>query len=77
MNAMPLTASFSDVRRDLSTIADKVMTDHVQITVFRNNKPAFKIVPIDVPAEGKGYLALADEVDADYHDVFEALAHES
>ncbi|WP_288240331.1 type II toxin-antitoxin system prevent-host-death family antitoxin [uncultured Bifidobacterium sp.] len=74
---MPLTASFSDVRRDLSTIADKVMTDHVQITVFRNNKPAFKIVPIDVPAEDKGYLALADKVDADYHDVFEALAHES
>ena len=74
---MPLTASFSDVRRDLSTIADKVMTDHVQITVFRNNKPAFKIVPADVPAEDKGYLALADEVDADYHDVFEALAHES
>lgn len=74
---MPLTASFSDVRRDLSAIADKVMADHVQITVFRNNKPAFKIVPVDAASSGKGYLELADEVDSDYHDVFEALARES
>lgn len=74
---MPLTASFSDVRRDLSAIADKVMTDHVQITVFRNNRPAFKIVPVDSVPSGKGYLALADEVDSEYRDVFEALAHES
>ena len=49
---MPLTASFSDVRRDLSAIADKVMADHVQITVFRNNKPAFKIVPVDATSSG-------------------------
>lgn len=74
---MPLTASFSDVRRDLSTIADKVMTDHVQITVFRNNKPAFKIVPADATVEGRNHLALADEVDADCHDVFEAPARKS
>ena len=74
---MPLTASFSDVRRDLSTIADKVMTYHVQITVFRNNKPAFKIVPADAPVEGRNHLALADEVDADCHDVFEAPARKS
>lgn len=74
---MALTASFSDVRRDLSTIADRVMTDHIQVTVFRNNKPAFKIVPIDEPIADKGYLTLADAVDADYHDVFEALARET
>lgn len=74
---MPLTASFSDVRSNLSSIADKVMSDHVQVTVFRNNKPVFKIVPVDTVSSGKGYLALADEVDSEYHDVFEALARES
>lgn len=63
---MPLTASFSDERRDL-----------VQITVFRNNRPAFKIAPADAVPSGKGYLALANEVDSGYHDVFETLAHES
>ena len=72
---MPLTASFSEVRKDLTAITDKVMRDRVSVTVIKHNKPAFKIVPLDPPADMQGaYLAAADETDADYYDVFEALA---
>ena len=72
---MPLTASFSEVRKDLTAITDKVMKDRVSVTVIKYNKPAFKIVPLDPPADMQdAYLVAADETDADYHDVFEALA---
>lgn len=72
---MPLTASFTDVRRDLTAITDKVMRDHVQITVFKHNKPAFKIVPIEPAIDmQEAYLAVAAEADDEFHDVFEALA---
>lgn len=74
---MPPTASFTDVRRDFTAITDKVMKDHVQVTVFKHNKPAFKIVPIE-PVEFSedmqdSYLAAADEISDEYYDVFEAL----
>lgn len=73
---MPLTASFSEVRRNLTAITDKVMKDRVQITVIKHNKPAFKIVPIDtnnIDAQS-AYLAADAELNDEYHDVFEALA---
>lgn len=84
---MPLTASYTDVRRDLKAIADKVMRDRVTVTVFKNNKPAFKIVPLDpvaVPARESQqtavqdrYVEAAQAIDDEYRDVFEVLAHES
>lgn len=84
---MPLTASYTDVRRDLKAITDKVMHDRVSVTVFKNNKPAFKIVPLDpvaVPAQGSRqdavqdrYLDAARAMDDEYRDVFEVLARES
>lgn len=75
---MPLTASFTEYRKDLTAITDLVMTKRVPVTVFKNSKPAFKIVPIEplgdiADAQGT-YLDLAAEIDAEYHDVFEALA---
>lgn len=73
---MPITASFTDVRRDLTAITDKVMKDGIQVTVFKHNKPAFKIVPIEPLATDmqSAYLAASTELDREYHDVFEALA---
>ncbi|MCH3968187.1 MAG: type II toxin-antitoxin system prevent-host-death family antitoxin [Atopobiaceae bacterium] len=72
---MPLTASFTDVRRDLTTITNKVMEDHVSVTVFKHNKPAFKIVPIDEPeAVQSDYVKAAMEADDEYFDMFERLA---
>ena len=83
----PLTASYTDVRRDLKAITDKVMHDRVSVTVFKNNKPAFKIVPLDpvaAPAQGSRqdavqdrYLDAARAMDDEYRDVFEVLARES
>lgn len=84
---MPLTASYTDVRRDLKAIADKVMRDRVTVTVFKNNKPAFKIVPLDPVAVSvresqqtvvqDRYVEAAQAIDDEYRDVFEVLAHES
>ncbi len=45
-----LTASFSEARRDLTSIADRVCREGVEFTIFKRSKPLFKIVPF-VPAE--------------------------
>lgn len=75
MAPMLITASFTDVRRDLTTITEKVITDGVQVTVFKRNKPAFKIVPVEPPTDMQlAYLAANTELDREYLDVFEELA---
>lgn len=71
---MPLTASFTDVRRDFTTITDKVMNDRVSITVFKHNKPAFKIIPFETSSMQDAYLNADLEISNEYHDVFEELA---
>lgn len=75
---MPLTASFTEYRRELTAITNAVMRDRVPVTVFKNSKPAFKVVPIDpITAETDmqaAYLDAASDVDSEYHDVFEALS---
>lgn len=52
------------------------MKEHVSVTVFKRNKPAFKIVPIENEAsqEMADYLSVADDLIDEYVDVFEALA---
>lgn len=45
------TASFSEARKHLTEIADRVATDGVEYTIFKRSKPLFKIVPVrDEPA---------------------------
>ncbi len=45
------TASFSEARKNLTEIADRVSTDGVEYTIFKRSKPLFKIVPVrDEPA---------------------------
>lgn len=69
---MALTASFTEVRRDLTAVTDRVMRDRVEVTVFKHNKPAFKIVPVGDAQDA--YLAAAAAGDDEYEDVFEALS---
>lgn len=45
-----LTASFSEARRDLTSIADRVCREGVEFTIFKRSKPLFKIVPF-VPGD--------------------------
>lgn len=74
--AMGYTASFTDARVNFTQITDLVMNERVPVTVFKRNKPAFKIVPIEseAPAGTSSYLSLADDLMDEYVDVFEALA---
>lgn len=39
------TASFSEARRNLTQIADRVVNEGVEYTIFKRSKPLFKIVP--------------------------------
>ena len=73
---MNYTASFTDARTNFTQITDLVMKEHVSVTVFKRNKPAFKIVPIEneAPKEIADYLSVADDLMDEYKDVFEALA---
>ncbi len=41
-----LTISIKDLRKNLATVADQVLTGK-SFTVFRRSKPVFKIVPIE------------------------------
>lgn len=40
------TTSFSEARRNLTSIADRVANEGVEYTVFKRSKPLFKIVPV-------------------------------
>ena len=73
---MNYTASFTDARTNFTQITDLVMKEKVSVTVFKSNKPAFKIVPIEneAPSEVANYLSVADDLMDEYKDVFEALA---
>ena len=73
---MNYTASFTDARTNFTQITDLVMKEKVSVTVFKRNKPAFKIVPIEneAPSEVANYLSVADDLMDEYKDAFEALA---
>ncbi len=73
---MKYTVSLTDARTNFTQLTDLVMKEHVTVTVFKRNKPAFKIVPIEnEPPQGmENYLAAADDLIDEYVDVFEALA---
>lgn len=40
------TASFSEARKNLTQIADRVVNEGVEYTIFKRSKPLFKIVPV-------------------------------
>ena len=73
---MGYTASFTDARINFTQITDLVMNERVPVTVFKRNKPAFKIIPIDntAPSKVADYLSIADDLMDEYEDVFETLA---
>ncbi|KFI58615.1 type II toxin-antitoxin system prevent-host-death family antitoxin [Bifidobacterium gallicum] len=60
---MAYMASFTDARINFTQITDLVMNKHISVTVFKRNKPAFKIVPITDGAsdETAEYLSLVSD----------------
>ena len=73
---MKYAVSFTDARTYFGQLTDLVTKEHVTVTVFKRNKPAFKIVPIEneVPQNITNYFSAADDLMDEYTDVFEALA---
>lgn len=73
---MKYTVSFIDAQTNFTQLTDLVIKEHVTVTVFKQNKPAFKIVPIEneAPQDLVNYLSAADDLMDEYTDVFEALA---
>ena len=57
---MALTASFSEVRQNLTSITDRVAHDQVEVTVFKRSKPVFRIVPVSAEERvgGSGVQAM-------------------
>lgn len=77
---MTITVGFSEAKSRWSEVTNKVMDEKKAITVIKNNKPAFVLVPISEYAAmtknepQKSLIDIAEEVDSEYHDVFEELA---
>ncbi|MEG0476079.1 MAG: type II toxin-antitoxin system prevent-host-death family antitoxin [Raoultibacter sp.] len=66
------TIGYSEARLKWSELTKNVMENSISVTVFKNNKPAFKIVPLD--NEKPSLLNLADDVTEEYYDMLEKLA---
>lgn len=73
---MTYTASFTDVARNLTNITNRAVKDNIEVTVFKNNKPFFKIVPIAREQDTDTFLTKLDDTVEDYHDILEMMAHE-
>ena len=41
-----LTVGFSELRANLTSVTNQVIQEGEEITVFKRNQPAFKIVPL-------------------------------
>lgn len=61
---MPLTIGMSDASNNLAKIAERIVKTGEQVTVFKNNKPYFKMVP----------LTAAEETDCTNLDTLQAMA---
>ena len=42
-----VTVAFSELRQNLTQVADKVANEGEEVVVFKRSKPLFKIVPLD------------------------------
>ena len=44
-----VTVAFSELRQNLTQVAEKVANEGEEVVVFKRSKPLFKIVPLDYP----------------------------
>lgn len=51
---MALTASFSEVRQNLTSITNLVATEGVEVTVLKRSKPICRIVPVEEAGKQDG-----------------------
>ena len=42
-----VTVAFSELRQNLTQVAEKVANEGEEVVVFKRSKPLFKIVPLD------------------------------
>ena len=74
------TVGYSEARARWSEVTKRVIEGKTAVTVIKNNKPAFVMVPIGDDAAMAGsprdrtFLDIADEVTEEYADVLEKLA---
>ena len=45
-----VTVAFSELRQNLTQVAEKVANEGEEVVVFKRSKPLFKIVPLDYQA---------------------------
>ncbi|MDR1014875.1 MAG: type II toxin-antitoxin system Phd/YefM family antitoxin [Coriobacteriales bacterium] len=82
-----LTVSASEARSNFSRLGEEIARSGRPVTVFKNSKPWLVIAPAGAAeereervteavqqAEMSELLRIAAEIDAEYFDVFEALA---
>lgn len=72
-----LTVGFTELRNNLSAVTNEVMTSGEEVTVFKRNRPAFKIVPLETRDRSEAvsdFSAAADRFIDQYESVFERLA---
>ena len=54
-----LTVGFSELRANLTSVTNQVIQEGEEITVFKHNQPAFKIVPLGVDSTSDNKEAVA------------------
>ena len=54
-----LTVGFSELRANLTSVTNQVIQEGEEITVFKRNQPAFKIVPLGVDSTSDNTEAVA------------------
>jgi len=55
-----LTVGFSELRANLTSVTNQVIQEGEEITVFKRNQPAFKIVPLGVDSTSDNKEAVAE-----------------
>lgn len=74
------TVGYTEARTKWAEVTKRVMEGQGPVTVIKNNKPAFVMVPIsDYVAmtgatEPRSLIDIADEVTEEYSDILEKLA---
>lgn len=80
MPATMPTIGYTEARAKWSEVTKRVIEGNTAVTVIKNNKPAFVMVPIKEyiemsgPAGPKSLLDISEEVSEEYADILEKLA---
>lgn len=71
---MPITMGFTEAKAKLSQVTREANETGTIVTVYKNNKPWFDIVPRAVKGKQGEYLDAVLETMGEYEDMFRKLA---